>query len=62
MKHKDFKSPMKEHEDLNLDNWVQESCFMSTLTSDPEEPKTFSEAWNYQEHKIRNLWREPIKK
>ena len=53
---------MKEHVDLNLDNWIQESCFMSALMSDPEEPKTFKEAWNHQEPKIRKLWREVIKK
>ena len=57
-----LKSPMKEHADLNLDDWIQESCFMSALTSDPEEPKTFNEAWNCQDPKIRNLWRDAIKK
>ena len=35
---------------------------MSALTSDPEEPKTLSEAWKHQEPKIRSLWREAIKK
>ena len=30
---------MKECADINLDNWVQESCFMSAVTSDPESPK-----------------------
>ena len=53
---------MKEQVDLNLDKWVQESCFMSALTSDSEETKTFSETWNHQEPKIRNMWREAIKK
>ena len=53
---------MKEHADLNLDNWVQESCSISAFTSDLEEPKTFSEAWNHQEPKIRNQWREAMKK
>ena len=53
---------MKEHVDLNLDNWVQESCSISAFTSDLEEPKTFSEAWNHQEPKIRNQWREAMKK
>ena len=57
-----FKSPMKECTGPILNNWVQESCFKSALTSDPEEPKTFNEAWNHQEQKIRNLWREVIKK
>ena len=53
---------MKQHADINLDDWAQESCFMSALTSDPEEPRTFNEAWNHQEPKIRNLWREAIEK
>ena len=35
---------------------------MSALISDLEEPKTFSEAWNHQEPKIRNLWMKAIKK
>ena len=35
---------MKELADLNLDNWVQESCFISALTSDPEELKIFNES------------------
>ena len=52
---------MKEHTDLNLDDWVQESCFISALTSDPEEPKPFRESWNHQEPKLRNLQREAIK-
>ena len=29
-----FESPMKEHADQNLDDWVPGSCFMSALTSD----------------------------
>ena len=33
---------------------------MSALTSDPEEPKTFT--WNHEEPKIRNLWRYTIMK
>ena len=45
-----------------MDNWVQESCSISAPTSDPEEPKTFNEAWNHQQQNIRNLWREAIKK
>ena len=53
---------MKEHTHLNLDSWVQEPCFMFSLTSDPEEPKTFSEAWSHQNQKTRNQWREAIKK
>ena len=57
-----FKSPMKEHADLNLDNWILEFCFMSALTSDLEDANTFNEASDNQDPKIRNLWREAIKK
>ena len=35
---------------------------MSALTSDPEEPNTFYEAWNHHNPKTRNLCREAIKK
>ena len=51
---------MKEHADINLDDEIQESCFISALTSDPEELNAFNEAWNPQDPKIRNLLREAI--
>ena len=53
---------MKGHADLNLDDWVLESCFMSAMTSDLKGPGTFIEGWNHQEPKIGNQWREAIKK
>ena len=53
---------MKEHVDLNLDKWVRESCFMSALTSDSEEPKTFSDTWNHQEPKSEICGEKPSRK
>ena len=57
-----FRSPIREHADLTLNDWIQESCLMSALSSDMEEPNTFNEAWNHQDQKIRNLCRQAIKK
>ena len=53
---------MKEHTHLNLDSWVQEPCFMFSLTSDPEEPKTFSEAWSHQNQKPEICGEKPSRK
>ena len=30
-----------------MDNWIQETCYMSAVTSGPEEPNTFNDAWNH---------------
>ena len=35
-----------EREDLTMEDWIQETCLMSAVTSGPTEPKTFQEAWH----------------
>ena len=36
-----------ERANLNMDNWIQETCYMSVVTSGPDEPNHFHEAWNH---------------
>ena len=36
-----------ERANINMDNWTQETCFMSVITSGPDEPNNFNEAWNH---------------
>ena len=35
-----------ERADLTMEDWIQETCFISAVTSGPTEPKTFQEAWH----------------
>ena len=35
-----------EREDLTMEDWIQETCLISVVTSGPSEPKTFQEAWH----------------
>ena len=37
-----------ERADLTMEDWIQETCLISAVTSGPTEPKTFQEAWLYQ--------------
>ena len=32
---------------INMDNWIQETCFMPAETSGPDEPNHLKEAWNH---------------
>ena len=34
-----------ERADLTMEDWIQETCLISAVTSGPTEPKTFQEAW-----------------
>ena len=34
-----------ERADLTMEDWIQETCLISAVTSGPTEPKTFKEAW-----------------
>ena len=51
-----------ERADLTIEDWIQESCLISAVTSRPTEPKTFQEAWHCQNEKERNNWRTAIRK
>ena len=50
-----------ERADLTMEDWIQESCLISAVTSGPTEPKTFQEAWHYPVESERDNWRTAIK-
>ena len=45
-----------------MDNWIQETCYMSAVTSCPEEPNTFNDAWNHHSPNERTKLREAVTK
>ena len=45
-----------------LEDWTQETCFISAVTSGPTEPKTFQEAWHSPIEEERNKWQAAIRK
>ena len=51
-----------ERAELTMEDWSQETCLISAVTSGPTEPKTFQEAWHYPTEKERNNWRTAIRK
>ena len=51
-----------ERADLTMEDWIQETCLISVVTSGPTEPKTFQEAWHYPIEKERDNWRAAIRK
>ena len=62
---KEMSSPSNmsmERADLTMEDWIQETCLISVVTSGPTEPKTFQEAWHYPIEKDRDNWRTAIRK
>ena len=62
---KELSSPTNksmERADLTMEDWIQETCLISAVTSGPTEPKTFQEAWHYPVESERNSWRAAIRK
>ena len=62
---KEMSSPRNEsmeRADLTMEDWIQETCLISAVTSGPTEPKTFQEAWHYPVENERNNWRAAIRK
>ena len=51
-----------ERADLTMEDWIQETCLISAVTSGPTELKTFQEAWHCENEKERNNWRTAIRK
>ena len=51
-----------ERADLTMEDWIEETCLISVVTSGPTEPKTFQEAWHCENEKDRNNWRTAIRK
>ena len=37
-----------EKANIHMDNWIQETCYTSVVTSGPNDPNNFNEAWNHQ--------------
>ena len=51
-----------ERADLTMEDWIQETCLISAVTSGPTEPKTFQEAWHFPVENERDNWRAAIRK
>ena len=51
-----------ENADLTMEDWIQETCLISAVTSGPTEPKTFLEAWKYPIENVRDNWIVAIRK
>ena len=51
-----------ERADLTMEDWIQETCFISAVTSGPSEPKTFQEAWHSPGKEERENWQKAIRK
>ena len=62
---KEMSSPRNEsmeRADLTMEDWIQETCLISAVTSGPTEPKTFQEAWHFPIENDRDNWRAAIRK
>ena len=62
---KELSSPTNEsmeRSDLTLEDWIQETCLISAVTSGPTEPKTIQEAWHSPVEEERNNWQMAIRK
>ena len=54
---KEMMSPRNEsmeRAELTMEDWIQETCFISAVTSGPTEFKTFQEAWHSPIEEVRN--------
>ena len=51
-----------EREDLTMEDWIQETCLISAVTSGPTEPITFQESLHYPIENERDSWRTAIRK
>ena len=62
---REMRSPnmqVMEKADMTMDNWTQETCYMSAVTSGPKEPNTFNDAWNHHSPNKRTKLREAVTK
>ena len=37
-----------ERANTSMDSWIQETCYMSAVTSGPNKPNNINELWNHQ--------------
>ena len=51
-----------EGADLTMEDWIQETCLISAVTSGPTELRTFQETWHCDNEKERTNWRTAIRK
>ena len=51
-----------ERDNIDMDNLIQETYYMSVVTSRPDEQSNFNEAWNHQSLNETSKWREAIRK
>ena len=51
-----------ERANLTMEDWIQETCLISGMTSGPTEPKTFQDTWHCRTEKELNDWRTAIRK
>ena len=51
-----------ERAHLTMEDWIQETCLISAVTSGPTEPMTFQEAWHYPIEDEKERWRVSIRK
>ena len=51
-----------ERADMTMEDWIQETCLISAVTSGPTEPKTFQETWHNPVENDRENWRTAIRK
>ena len=56
------KNESMERAELTMEDWIQETCLISAVTSGPTEPKTFQEAWHSSVEKERDYWQAAIRK
>ena len=45
-----------ERPELTMEDWIQETCLISAVTSGPTEPKTFQEAWHSPVEEEKQNW------
>ena len=50
------KNESMERAELIMEDWTQESCLISAVTSGPTEPKTFQEAWHSPVEEEKGNW------
>ena len=56
------KNESMERAELTMEDWIQETCLFSEVTSGPTEPKTFQEAWHSQVEEEKENLRIAIRK
>ena len=50
------KNESMERAEPTMEDWIQETCLISAVTSGPTEPKTFQDMWHRSVEKERENW------